>query len=81
MADQEATGRAFRPPRGGVASITIPDEVARLKAKLDSSSADREAVSLVKDYGLNVMLMLLKKGARLHEHHVKGPVTVHVLSG
>ena len=36
---------------------------------------------MVKDYGLNVMLMMLKCGARLHEHRTKGPITVQVLSG
>ena len=81
MADRETTGQALRPPKGGSVSIRVGDEVARLRAKLESSSADREAVSLVKDYGLNVMLMVLKKGARLHEHHTKGPVTVHVVAG
>jgi quercetin dioxygenase-like cupin family protein len=81
MADRETAGQALRPPKGGFVSIRIGDEVARLRAKLESSGADREAVSLVKDYGLNVMLMVLGKGARLHEHHTKGPVTVHVIAG
>ena len=35
----------------------------------------------MKDYGLNVMLMLLKRGARLHEHRAKGPLTVQVVAG
>jgi len=81
MADRETAGQVLRPPKGGFVSIRIGDEVARLRTKLESSSADREAVSLVKDYGLNVMLMVLKQGARLHEHHTKGPLTVHVIGG
>jgi quercetin dioxygenase-like cupin family protein len=81
MTDQQTAGQALRPAGGGFALIRIADEIARLKAKLDSSAADREAASLVKDYGLNVMLMALKRGARLHEHHTKGPLTVQVLSG
>ncbi len=81
MADRETAGQALRPPKGGFVSIRIGDEVARLRARLESSSADREAASLVKDYGLNVMLMVLKKGARLHEHHTKGPLTVQVVAG
>jgi quercetin dioxygenase-like cupin family protein len=62
-------------------SISIAEEIAKLRAKLDSSAGDREAVSLVKDYGLNVMLMVLKRGARIHEHHTKGPLTVQVITG
>ncbi len=81
MTDRENPGQALRPPKGGFVSIRVGDEVARLRTRLESSSADREAVSLVKDYGLNVMLMVLKQGARLHEHHTKGPVTVHVIAG
>ncbi len=81
MADRETAGQALRPPKGGFMSIRIENEVARLRTRLESSGTDREAASLVKDYGLNVMLMVLKQGARLHEHHTKGPVTVHVIAG
>jgi quercetin dioxygenase-like cupin family protein len=80
MADQ-TTGQALRPSRGGFALIGINEEISRLQAKLDSSNADREAVSLVKDYGLNLMLMLLKAGAHLHEHRAKGPIAIQVISG
>jgi len=81
MADHDTIGQALRPSEGAFASIKIADEIARLKAKLDASPADREGASLVKDYGLNVMLMMLKRGARLHEHRTKGPITVQVISG
>jgi quercetin dioxygenase-like cupin family protein len=81
MADRETAGQALRPSKGGFVSIRIAEEIAKLRAKLDSASGDREAVSLVKDYGLNVMLMVLKQGARIHEHHTKGPLTVQVIAG
>src|SRR5215469_2003511 len=81
MAENEKAGQALRPGKGGFELIEIAREALRLKTKLEAGGADREAVSLVKDYGLNVMLMVLRRGARLHEHHTKGPVTVHVLSG
>jgi quercetin dioxygenase-like cupin family protein len=35
----------------------------------------------VKDDALNILLMVLKKEARLAEHRTKGPIAVHVLSG
>jgi quercetin dioxygenase-like cupin family protein len=81
MAQIDNVGQALRPSKGGFALIDIAGETTRLKGKLDASGADREASSLVKDYGLNVMLMVLKRGARLHEHHTKGPLTVQVISG
>jgi quercetin dioxygenase-like cupin family protein len=80
MADQ-TSGQALRPSRGGFALIEVADEIARLRAKLEATGTDREAASVVKDYGLNVMLMLLKAGAQLHEHRTKGPLTVQVISG
>ncbi len=81
MAANENAGQALRPAKGGFSLIRLADDAARLKAQLDSSAADRAAESLVKDYGLNVTLMVLKRGARLHEHHTRGPLTVQVMSG
>jgi len=78
---QEEHRQALRPTAGGMLSVKIADEVARLKAKPEWSSGDRAAVSLVKDEALNVLLMLLKKGARLDKHRTKGPIAMHVLSG
>jgi quercetin dioxygenase-like cupin family protein len=73
--------QALRPSAGGMVSIKISDEIARLKAKAQLSSVDRLAVSLVKDDALNLLLMVLKKGAWLAEHRTKGPIAVHVLAG
>jgi quercetin dioxygenase-like cupin family protein len=78
---QESHRQALRPAVGGMLSVKISDEVAHLKAKPEWFSADRLAVSLVKDDALNVLLMVLKKKARLAEHKTKGPIAVHVLSG
>jgi quercetin dioxygenase-like cupin family protein len=81
MADRETAGQALRPPQGGCVSIQVAEEIAGLRARLDASGAEREAASLVKDYGLNVMAMVLRRGARLHEHHTRGPLTVQVIAG
>jgi quercetin dioxygenase-like cupin family protein len=62
-------------------TIGIADEIVRLKSTPEWESRDRHAVSLVKDAALNILLMVLKKGARLHEHRTKGPIAVHVVSG
>lgn len=73
--------QALRPSVGGMVSLSITDEVTRLKAKPEWSSEDRLAISLVKDDALNILLMVLKKGARLAEHRTRGPIAVQVLSG
>ncbi|MGD0076310.1 MAG: hypothetical protein ABSD31_18530 [Candidatus Binataceae bacterium] len=62
-------------------TVKFADEIARLKSTAEWKSADRHAVSLVKDDALNVLLMVLKKGAHLHEHRTKGPITVQLVSG
>lgn len=78
---EQSSRQALRPSVGGMVSLNIMDEAARLKARPEWLSEDRLAVSLVKDDALNILLMVLKKGARLAEHRTKGPIAVQVLSG
>lgn len=81
MADNASAGQALRPPQGGCIVVDLADQAARLKRQIDETGRDRESASLVKDYGLNVMLMSLRRGARLHEHITKGPLALQVISG
>ncbi len=81
MADQLSEGQALRPPEGGCIEVQLDEQAARLRRELQQTGRDREAVSLVKDYGLNVMMMSLRRGARLHEHITKGPLALQVISG
>jgi quercetin dioxygenase-like cupin family protein len=62
-------------------TLRLADEIARLKSAPDWQSKDRHAASLIKDAALNILLMVLKKGATLHEHRTKGPIAVQVVSG
>ena len=78
---EQGSRQALRPSAGGMLSLSIMDEVARLKAKPEWLSENRLAVSLVKDDSLNILLMVLKKGARLAEHRTRGPIAVQALSG
>jgi quercetin dioxygenase-like cupin family protein len=39
------------------------------------------SVSLVKDEALNILLMLLKRGAWLNEHRTRGAIALQVLAG
>jgi quercetin dioxygenase-like cupin family protein len=70
-----------RPTAGGMITVKFADEIARLKDAAEWKSADRHAISLIKDSALNVLLMALKKGAHLHEHRTKGPIALQVISG
>jgi quercetin dioxygenase-like cupin family protein len=81
MTDNLNEGQALRPAEGGCIQVKLDEQAARLRRQLDDSGRDREAVSLVKDYGLNVMMMSLRQGVRLHEHITKGPLALQVISG
>jgi quercetin dioxygenase-like cupin family protein len=78
---EQSKRQALRPPAGGMVLFNISDEAVRLITKPQWSSEERAAVSLVKDDKLNILLMVLKKGARLAEHRTKGPIAIQVLSG
>ena len=67
--------------QGDPITVDVRVEIARLKTEPAWASGDRHGVSLVKGDGINVALMLLKKGAKLQEHHTKAPITVHLLEG
>ena len=62
-------------------AVDIGAEITRLKSEPAWASGDRHGLSLVKGDGINVALMLLKKGAKLQEHHTKAPITVYLVEG
>ena len=66
---------------GGMVGVDIRAEIARLKSEPAWADNDRHGSSLVKGDGINVALMLLKKGAKLQEHHTRAPITVQVIEG
>lgn len=86
QADQ-ATHQARHPhnenflAQGELVAVDITAEIARLKSEPAWASGDRHGSSLVKGDGINVALMMLKKGAKLQEHHTRAPITVHVIDG
>jgi len=67
--------------QGGQVSVDIKAEIARLKSERAWADNDRHGSSLVKGDGINVALMMLKKGAKLQEHHTRAPITVQVIEG
>jgi quercetin dioxygenase-like cupin family protein len=59
----------------------ISNEIMHPKDAPQWKSGDRHAVSLVKNDALSVLLMVLKQGAHLQEHHAKGPIVLELVSG
>ena len=78
---QRQESQALRPQPGGVLLLDLDDEVAHLKSSEAWERTDRASKSLVKDRSLNLLLLVLKAGAHLHEHHIRGPFTVMLMSG
>ena len=62
-------------------AVDIRAEITRLKSEPAWAGGDRHGLSLVKGDGINVALMLLKKGAKLQEHHTKAAITVYLVEG
>ena len=85
--DDQATHQARHPhnenflAQGGLVAVDIKAEIARLKSEPAWASGDRHGSSLVKGDGINVALMMLKKGAKLQEHHTRAPITLNVIEG
>lgn len=73
-------------PRGraldaALVSVGIEEEAQNLRREKTWQSGDRNAVTLVKTPRMRVVLMALRNGASLREHHVEGPITVLVMEG
>lgn len=62
-------------------SFELDPEIARLKAGHQWQIEDRAAITLVKTARLRLVLILMKKGATMHEHRVEGPISLWVVSG
>ena len=59
----------------------VASEVEQLRGQVVSSGTGRVAKTLVKEGPIRVTLIALRRGVALEEHHVAGPVTIHVLHG
>jgi quercetin dioxygenase-like cupin family protein len=75
--------RASHAMAAPVLHFGLQDEIRRLRGEAGpgSGSGGRNAITLVKDGPLRVVLILLRAGASMEEHAAPGPATVHVLGG
>jgi quercetin dioxygenase-like cupin family protein len=80
----ETTGSSQRPVRhlaGSVLGFDLGAELASLQAEAGWQGGDRNARTLVEEPTLRVVLVVMKRGARLREHDANGRVSVHTLAG
>ena len=70
-----------RPLRGPLQSFDLAAEVARLRKEKAWQGGRRNAITLRKGEGLNVVLLVMKEGDRLDEHSAPGPITLSVHEG
>jgi quercetin dioxygenase-like cupin family protein len=80
MAD-EWKARPDRPVEAPILHVPLAKHLERLRQEPTWRARGRNAITVTKEPGLRLVLMLLGKGARLSEHQAAGPLTFHVLSG
>jgi quercetin dioxygenase-like cupin family protein len=61
--------------------IELDDELELLRTSDSYGAADHAATTILKRPGIRVVLVALKVGGQMHEHHADSPITVQVLQG
>jgi quercetin dioxygenase-like cupin family protein len=80
MAD-EWKARSDRPLDVPLLHVQLTEQLERLRQEPTWRTSGRNAITLTKEPGLRLVLMLLSKGTRLPEPRAAGPLTLHVLTG
>ena len=62
-------------------SFALKEHIRQLKKQSQWKKGDRNAITLVKTSKVRVVLMPLRNGVTMREHHVEGPLTLFVLTG
>lgn len=76
--DERRTRRQMHGPRQ---SFDLGAEVARLREEREWREGRRNAITLRKGEGLNVVLLVMRAGDRLDEHSAPGPISLSVREG
>jgi len=80
MAD-EWQARSDRPVEMPLLHLRLAEQVERLKEESTWRERGRNAITLTKEPGLRLVLMVLGQGTKISEHQAAGPLILHVLSG
>jgi quercetin dioxygenase-like cupin family protein len=70
-----------RPLHGPFQSFDLEAEVSRLRGEKEWQAGQRNAVTLRKGGGMNVVLLAMKAGDKLEEHSAPGPISLVVREG
>jgi quercetin dioxygenase-like cupin family protein len=70
-----------RPLYGPFQSFDLEAEVSRLRGEKEWQTGQRNAVTLRKGGGMNVVLLAMKAGDKLEEHSAPGPISLVVREG
>jgi quercetin dioxygenase-like cupin family protein len=73
--------RARRQMHGPLQSFALDAEVARLREEKEWREGRRNAITLRKGEGLNVVLLVMRAGDRLDEHSAPGPISLSIREG
>jgi quercetin dioxygenase-like cupin family protein len=86
--DHDSTRGASRSPKHGgraleapVLSFSLRTEVEQLRQQQSYQNGEPSGRTLVKEPDLRVVLLALRAGARLKEHHASGPISIQVIEG
>ena len=77
----EWKARPDRPIEAPLLHLRLGEQLERLRQEPTWRTRGRNAITLTKEPGLRLVLMLLGKGTKLSEHQAAGPLTFHVLTG
>ena len=81
MVTDAPSERAEHTLAGPLLVVQIDEQLRRLHQEPEWGTGTRNAITLVKDGVLRVVLIALHAGATLAEHHAPGPITVQVVAG
>lgn len=70
-----------RPLRGALQTFDLEEEIGRLREEEAWQRGQRNAITLRKGEGMNVVLFVMKAGDRLEEHAAPGPLSLSVREG
>ena len=77
----EWKARPDRPVEVPLLHLRLREQLERLRQEPTWRTRGRNAITLTKEPGLRLVLMLLGKGTKIAEHRAAGPLTFHVLTG
>ena len=70
-----------RPMHGPLQGFDLGEEVSRLRGEEAFRGGRRNSITLKKDEGMSVVLLVMGAGDRLEEHAAPGPISVSVREG